>query len=277
MGGSISRPFCFTESGNFQMVASEQVMATANTELKALPRWKRYQLRHPERCRQIQARWRKKHREYLLKRDLKNYYEKIKSFTPEELESFRLAKAAYDRKYREANRERRARQKHEYYLKNYKRILAKEARQTREARVARGLNPTRKLTAAQKRQRKLEMRVYWRKWSANKRKTDLHYKIKMLCHRRIGLAINGTVRSGTVLELLGCSIPALIRHLESQFTPGMSWANHSLHGWHIDHIKPCHSFNLTDPKQQRECFHYTNLQPLWAKENISKKHHPKNN
>jgi len=70
------------------------------------------------------------------------------------------------------------------------------------------------------------------------------------------------------LKLLGCSVEELWNHLEKQFKPGMTKHNHGL--WHIDHIKPCISFNLTDEKQKKECFHYTNLQPLWAKENLIK-------
>lgn len=50
----------------------------------------------------------------------------------------------------------------------------------------------------------------------------------------------------------------------------MSWANYGFHGWHVDHIRPCDSFDLTDSKQQEQCFHYTNLQPLWSIENWSK-------
>jgi hypothetical protein len=50
----------------------------------------------------------------------------------------------------------------------------------------------------------------------------------------------------------------------------MSWGNYGLHGWHVDHIIPCASFDLTDPEQQRQCFHYTNLQPLWAEDNLRK-------
>jgi HNH endonuclease. len=50
----------------------------------------------------------------------------------------------------------------------------------------------------------------------------------------------------------------------------MSWDNYGRDGWHIDHIRPCASFDLTDPEQQRQCFHYTNLQPLWAADNIRK-------
>ena len=57
-------------------------------------------------------------------------------------------------------------------------------------------------------------------------------------------------------------------HLESKFKPWMTRENHGL--WHIDHIIPCTRFNLTSAAQQRICFHYSNLQPLWAYENFSK-------
>jgi hypothetical protein len=71
-------------------------------------------------------------------------------------------------------------------------------------------------------------------------------------------------------ELLGCTVQEAREHLEKQFKEGMTWENHGLYGWHIDHIIPCASFDLTDPDQQKKCFHYTNLQPLWAKENLIK-------
>jgi hypothetical protein len=71
-------------------------------------------------------------------------------------------------------------------------------------------------------------------------------------------------------ELLGASWVVCKEWIEKQFKPGMSWNNYGLHGWHIDHIRPCASFDLTDPIQQKQCFHYTNLQPLWASENLSK-------
>lgn len=71
-------------------------------------------------------------------------------------------------------------------------------------------------------------------------------------------------------QLLGCTIPELMRHLESKFQTGMSWDNYGLRGWHIDHKTPCAAFDLTDEEQQRICFHHTNLQPLWSTENWSK-------
>lgn len=50
----------------------------------------------------------------------------------------------------------------------------------------------------------------------------------------------------------------------------MNWGNHGLEGWHIDHIIPCNAFDLSDESQQKKCFHFSNLQPLWAFENLSK-------
>jgi hypothetical protein len=76
-------------------------------------------------------------------------------------------------------------------------------------------------------------------------------------------------KSASTLELLGCSLDQLRVHLESQFCHGMTWENHGP-VWHIDHIRPCASFDLLDPVQQRACFHYTNLQPLLALENWKK-------
>ncbi len=58
------------------------------------------------------------------------------------------------------------------------------------------------------------------------------------------------------------------KYLEGKFTEGMTWENHGT--WHIDHRRPICSFNLLDEEEQKKCFHYTNLQPLWATDNLSK-------
>lgn len=72
------------------------------------------------------------------------------------------------------------------------------------------------------------------------------------------------------MKLLDCSPLFLKEHLEKQFKEGMTWDNHTTDGWHIDHIRPCCSFDLTKKEQQEECFHYSNLQPLWATDNLKK-------
>ena len=86
--------------------------------------------------------------------------------------------------------------------------------------------------------------------------------------RRTRAVLEGINKSDNTLALIGCSPKELKKHLESLFTKGMSWSNYGK--WHIDHIKPCSSFDLTIESQQRECFNYQNLQPLWARDNLSK-------
>ena len=91
-----------------------------------------------------------------------------------------------------------------------------------------------------------------------------------LLRKRVLKALKGISKSAHTLELLGCSIEDFKKHLESLWKEGMSWENQGYKGWHIDHIRPCISFNLTDPEQQKQCFHWSNMQPLWAKENMEK-------
>ena len=85
---------------------------------------------------------------------------------------------------------------------------------------------------------------------------------------RINQVLRGQNKSASTAELTGCTWKELIHHIEKQFTDGMSWDNRHL--WHVDHILPCASFDLSKPEEQRKCFHYTNLQPLWAKDNMRK-------
>jgi hypothetical protein len=111
-----------------------------------------------------------------------------------------------------------------------------------------------------------------RQWQAEKAKSDAHFRFRGSLASLIGVSIRK--RFGTKAHktnaLIGCTVEELMQHLERQFLPGMTWDNHGHHGWHIDHIRPCASFDLTDPEQQRQCFHYSNLQPLWAIDNIKK-------
>ena len=68
--------------------------------------------------------------------------------------------------------------------------------------------------------------------------------------------------------MLGCSIEFFMEYIEKQFKSGMTWQNYG--AWHVDHVRPCASFDLTDHEQQKICFHYSNLQPLWAVDNLKK-------
>lgn len=105
-----------------------------------------------------------------------------------------------------------------------------------------------------------------RKTLQKRRDTDPKYRVMMALHCRLYMAVKQ--HQGKTMELTGCSKEELLNHLSSKFTEGMTWENYGK--WHIDHIRPCASFNLTDPEEQKICFHWTNLQPLWAIDNIKK-------
>ena len=77
-------------------------------------------------------------------------------------------------------------------------------------------------------------------------------------------------KSTRTAKLLGADILTVRNYLESKFIPGMNWSNMGRGGWHIDHIIPCRAFDLTNPVEQKQCFHFTNLQPLWEADNIRK-------
>lgn len=107
------------------------------------------------------------------------------------------------------------------------------------------------------------------KYRHERRKTDIEFRILQNCRSRLNKVIKGETKSVSTKKLIGCSIEKLLEHLENQFQDGMTWDNYG--EWHIDHIKPCALFDFTKVKDQRECFHYTNLQPLWAEDNLRKK------
>ena len=101
-----------------------------------------------------------------------------------------------------------------------------------------------------------------------RRNNDINYKILCNLRRRLHRALKGESKSKSTQELLGCSVEDLRTYLELKFKQGMTWDNYG--SWHIDHIIPCAKFNFGDQSQREECFHFSNLQPLWAIENLRK-------
>jgi hypothetical protein len=101
-----------------------------------------------------------------------------------------------------------------------------------------------------------------------KLKTDPIFRLQKNLRRRLNLALKDVFKDETTMKLIGCNLIELKTHLQNSFKEGMSWENYGK--WHIDHIKPISSFNLKNPKNQKLAMHYTNLQPLWAKDNMSK-------
>jgi hypothetical protein len=185
---------------------------------------------------------------------------KRKYFTDEER---RLAKNEQDRK----NSTKRRRKKGIYLKKKL----------TLEERRRRYLLRKKKNRECHKQEISLYMKEY-RKRKKKERalyerimmKTNINFKLSKLLRNRLYKSIKNNQKVGSAVSDLGCSIPELKIYLESKFQPGMTWDNWSITGWHIDHIIPLDSFNLSNREEFLKACHYTNLQPLWAINNWEK-------
>lgn len=115
-----------------------------------------------------------------------------------------------------------------------------------------------------------EILKYTNQYRRNRYTNDPEYRIHTLLNSRLKQALKGQLRADTTRNLLGCTIDEFKEYIASKFEEGMTWENHGQRTWHLDHRIPCAAFDLTDLEQQKQCFHYTNLQPMWRKENQEK-------
>lgn len=120
-----------------------------------------------------------------------------------------------------------------------------------------------------KRKWKREHKEYFNRYCKNRKQKDLNYRLSCNLRTRLCQAIINNQKAGSAIADLGCSVEELRYYLEQQFRPGMSWDNYGSE-WHIDHIKPLCSFDLSDRDQFLKACHYKNLQPLWAEANYAK-------
>jgi len=164
---------------------------------------------------------------------------------------------------------KKKRRKH--YLKNKDKIL-KQNKKWKENNLEQDKETRKKHYEKNKESILVRQTVYKR----NRRRVDPKMRIRENLSRRINDALKGNSKSASTVQLLGCSVEELKIHLEDRFTDGMSWDNYGVYvkgepmKWHIDHIIPCDSFDLTNETEQAECFHYSNLQPMWGIDNIRK-------
>lgn len=185
-----------------------------------------------------------------FKKSLKNWRNKNQS-----------KRILYRKKYYQNNKSKESIKSKEYREAN-KNKIAKKEKEYREQNRETYLN--------KKKQYFQKYKNKHAKYVSERRRRDPTYKLLSNLRRRVSGLLKGLNKSEKTLQLTGCSMEELWVHLERQFTQGMTKENHGKYGWHVDHIRPCSSFDLSDIEQQKLCFHYTNLQPLWAKDNIKK-------
>lgn len=169
------------------------------------------------------------------------------------------------KRWAEANPERAARNKRNHYEENLAEICARSSAWRKDNRERYNLAITRW------RMNNRAARNSWLKeWRLLQRNNNPQYAIASVCRTRLRDALRGTNKSEATLSIHGVySWHELRERVEATFKPGFTWANHGT-VWHLDHKRPCSSFDLTDLKQLKECFHWSNLQALSVEENLSK-------
>ena len=194
--------------------------------------------------------------------------EELKTFQKEHYQKNKQKILIQHKKYYEENkvkeliRSKKYNKEHEQKAKEYAKIYAKEHKdKIRTYREKYNLEHKEEIKEANK--------LYARKY----RKNPIN-KLIADYRNRLWSVLKGNRKSERTMKLIGCTVEQLKSHLEKQFTKGMTWKNYGngWHGkgmteWHVDHIKPCASFDLSKKSEQFKCFNYKNLQPLWATEN----------
>lgn len=158
----------------------------------------------------------------------------------------------------------------EYYAENREKLLKqqKEYKETNKEALAEWQREYRHT-------HREEQRLASRKWrkenpshKRNRWRSDPVYRLKELLRARLWKALNGKSKPESTMALVGCSEAELKEYIQGLFQGGMTWENQGK--WHIDHIVPLSTFDLSDTEQLRSATHFTNLQPLWAFDNQTK-------
>lgn len=185
-------------------------------------------------------------------------------------EKFKKKRREYERNYRKTQKFKAKRRKlikrkydrdPQYKIKQNE--LNKKWRKTEKGKISS------KKTNANARAR-LKKDGYFKRYENNRKKKDIIYKLKFNLKARLSVFLKSKKikKTNKTFELVGCTPEELRRYLESKWLPGMTWKNHSLKGWHIDHIIPLDK--AKNENDLKRLYHYTNLQPLWARKNILK-------
>jgi hypothetical protein len=183
----------------------------------------------------------------------------VKELNKQKSRLYRMRLGVNER-YRQRMREKR--KNPEYVARE--RAIAKEYRSRPEVKEM--MRQKRNEPATKERTRelaKLRLRKYAKESAAYRLARAVRARVHGVLKKR------GAAKSQRTYEYVGCSPQQLADSLESRFEPGMTWDNYGT-AWHVDHIIPVSVYDLTDATQQRQAFHYTNLQPLWAHANMAK-------
>ena len=274
-----------TESRNNRTVLTEEERRERNRL-----RCRAYYNRNKDKAREANQKYRQENRDALLEYDRARYWRERHAGTDYQKRKYSRvnrdkAKADLDRWKSEnpdkvqAMADRKVAKDRERYKSDPEFREKRRAESRKSQKRKRDTDPEYRRKCAEATKQWLFENPEWRREDGRKkrerRKGDPNYRIMGSVRARVVKALKGHTKGQSMTKLIGAPIDVVRAHIEAQFRDGMTWDNwgrgwHGAREWHLDHVRPLASFDLTDPKQLQEACHYTNLQPLWAKENLSK-------
>lgn len=199
---------------------------------------------------ECRRKYHQKHREELLlyKKYYKDHKEEVNRSQKKYWQEHKEEKSNHNKKYY---------RKHKEKINNYNKKYYQEHKEE---------------ASNYKKKYRQEHKEEMNEWAKNRKKNNIEFRISQNLRSKLHKILNSqnAKKSAHTIELVGCTIKELLRHIKSQFDSKMTWDNYGYYGWHIDHIKPCAAFDLTKTEEQKKCFNYKNLQPLWWPDNLSK-------
>jgi len=234
---------------NKEKIAARKKHYREQNKDKIRKRKKEYYEENKEKIREYKRKYNQKNKERLKERR-KKYQQENKEVL-----------SVKAKEYRERNKERSKRYLKQWYKQNAEKV--KQYREDNKEYISKKCKEYR-----EKNKKEINEKNY--QYRKHRRKTDLNTKIRDVLRSRLQKALKNGQKTGSAVRDLGCTIPELKVYLESKFQPGMSWENWSKDGWHVDHIIPLSSFDLANREELLKACHYTNLQPLWATDNLQK-------
>ena len=189
-------------------------------------------------------------------KNAKVYYEQNKEKIKNRVNKYREDNKEKIKEYITINKEKIKNHMKEYREQNKEKIQAMNRKYCEEHKE-------------QKKEYQRDNKEKVKEYNKKKYKEDRNHKLLCLLRSRMRHALHGKSKSAHSLELLGCTVEEWKKHIESTFQKGMTWLNYGTY-WHIDHIKQCVRFDLSDPVQQKECFNYKNTRALTAVDNLKR-------
>jgi hypothetical protein len=172
----------------------------------------------------------------------------------------------WNAEYYKANKENRNAKNKEWKAKNPERT-----RELLRRYVSKNGPKIKEYMAAWRAENKDKMKAHSLADYHKKYRSDILFRLRRRARAHVARIKTGHLKSPIrSMEYIGCTVEEFKAHIESLWVDGMTWENNTKHGWHIDHIRPLASFDLTNPEQMKCALHYTNLQPLWARDNLEK-------